>query len=284
MCTPPEAPQKPDHGDIDILVDKPLRDFTCERLTQALGAEDRLRTGGKQTRGAYSLLKMSTRDSALPLVLKANADSVSCSGVTSFAIPVPERTNELFQLDVHVCKPNLIDWEATIYSYGDVWHILGQATNRLGFAINDTGFHLRVPEIEKTHPKDCLLHLTNDPTEAMRFLGLDHERFVKAFLTIDEVFAWATSSRFFDRYVFEKQKGKLLSKKKAERPMYINFVEHWLPQNPDVGVRDPDKDETRTRLTEEALVTFDKRDDLTSMLERHKRRLMKDAMWSQIAR
>lgn len=250
VSTPAEAPEKPDHGDIDILVQNPQHEFTQKELALSLGA----------------------------------TDHVKAKGITSFAIPLPGYEAECFQLDIHTCKPGLFEWETTIYTHGDLWRILGLAANRQGFTINDTGLHLRIAEIEQTHVKASLLRLTSSPGQMMAFLGLEADRFTEGFADLNEIFLWATSSRFFRRPYFEKHPSKTQGKK-AERPMYLEFVTHWLPQHPKVGVSDDDDDPlNRKELLKEALETFDKQDEYHGMLESHRKRLMKDAMWRNIAR
>ncbi len=43
---PPEAPEKADHGDIDVLADETLINFTSHDLEQALGAAAYKKAGG----------------------------------------------------------------------------------------------------------------------------------------------------------------------------------------------------------------------------------------------
>ena len=204
-------------------------------------------------------------------------------GVTSLAIPLPGSGVECFQLDIRICKPGLFEWEMTIYTHGDFWRILGSAVNRQGFTINDTGLHVRIDEIEHTHAEHSSLRLTIDPKEMMAFLGLDADRFTRGFADLNEVFLWGTSSRFFRRRYFENRVRKAQGKK-AERPMYLEFITHWLPQHPEVGVGDKNNTPGRDALLEEALETFDKQDEYQNMLENHRKRLLEDAMWRKIAR
>ena len=104
-------------------------------------------------------------------------------------------------------RANLFVWESTFYAYGDLWRILGVTANRMGFAINDAGLYLRIKEVETTHPKASPLCLTSELKEVMDFLRLDHNRFIAGFTTLNEVFEWETSSRFFLRRCFEKQRS-----------------------------------------------------------------------------
>ncbi|MCJ1459171.1 hypothetical protein MMC28_009548 [Mycoblastus sanguinarius] len=244
---PPEAPEKLDHGDIDILADKQLHQFTRQELAEALDAKLHTQVGR----------------------------------TSSFAIRLPDEDCKYFQLDVHLCKKGHLDWETTVYSYGDLWHIIGATATRFGFSINDTGLHARIAEIEETNKKDCLLHLTSSPQEIMEFLGLNATQFEDGFATLNEVFEWATASRLFRRKFFEKE---VISDKERRmrdnRPMYSNFVTEWLPQNHLAGC-EPQYIE-REDLLNEALERYKKYEEHDKMLQDHRKRLLKDKMWRKI--
>lgn len=131
------------------------------------------------------------------------------------------------------------------------------------------------------HAKDALLRLTSSPKKIMAFLGLDADRFAEGFADWNEVFLWATSSRFFRRGCFETHASKTQGKK-AERPMYLEFVTHWLPEHPEVVVSGDEDALERRALLQEVLETFDKHGEYKKMLESHRKRLLKEAMWHKI--
>lgn len=211
-------------------------------------------------------------------------DHVKNGHTTSFAIQLPEKANEFFQLDVQTCKQGFFEWETIYNAYGDLWGIIGMFVARLGFTINDSGLHVRIAEIEGTHPRDCLLRLTYSPKEIMVFLGLDTDSYDSGFEGLDEVFTWASASRFFRRDCFEKSKEKEQVGKKAQRPMTENFITDWLPRRPNIGVVEEDRQSQRERLIKEAVETFGKRTEYQQMVVKHKQRLMKDEMWRKIVK
>ncbi|KAL8963432.1 MAG: hypothetical protein Q9193_000302 [Seirophora villosa] len=255
--TPPEVPEKSYSytWEIDIFVDKKVYKVGHKDLALAFGAVDFLQV--KRT--------------------------------TSFAVPIHSAQSQMFfQLNIHKVKPGFFEWQTTLSAYGDLWLILRKSVKRLGFIINDTGFHLRIAEIEAKHPKDCLIRLTADPKEMMQFLSLDADRFASGFTTLDDLFTWATSSRFFRRHCFEIDvKTQTNCNKQAKNDMYLAFRRDWLPQRPDVGlsVEEDDSSEAhRARLAEEALLRFDKRAALRRKVQSHRKRVKKDDMWRKIAK
>lgn len=289
VAVPPEAPEKTDHGDIDVLVDEALFIFTTHDLKKALGADAHTKAGR----------------------------------TTSFAIRIPGNMSSFFQLDVGTCKKGCLEWDSLIYAYGDLWHILGSTVMHHGLAINDCGLHARVKEPNR---KDCLLHLTSDPQEMMDLLGLDHSRYKQGFTTLDELFEWTTSTPLFRRNFFKKETiSEKQGRIREKRPMYSNFVTEWLPRNipshgstaPPEGVRQDDTEakilvsarpstsataqylgdepaeeenvgnspvNERKDLLDRALLKFNKRSDYLKMIEDHRKRALKDAMWKEIAR
>ena len=271
---PSEAPGKADHGDIDVLVDRALFNFTVQDLAKGLGAVEHTTAGGNY----------------------------------SFAIRLPEEGRIFFQLDIHKCKEGCFEWESVLYSYGDIWRIIGSSVTRFGLAINDTGLHARIEEIEATHKKHSLLPLTRDPLEVMNFLGLDHAGYEKGFSTLDELFEWAVSMPLFRSKFFEKETVSTKEQRLREkRPMYSSFVTEWLPKKMTLQVipatsqtvdqnvpraallnsADPfnsrpepaeerniatSPNNERKELLNKALQSFDKLQEYRNMLENHQKR------------
>ncbi|KAF6232619.1 hypothetical protein HO173_009287 [Letharia columbiana] len=288
---PSEAPGKGDHGDIDVLVDEPLFNFTGQDLERALGAAAHTKAGR----------------------------------TSSFAIRIPEDSDNFFQLDVYLCKKGCFEWESVVHAYGDIWHIIGSTVTRFGLAINDSGLHARV-QTEGTNKKDCLLLLTSYPEEMMKFLGLNGPRYDNGFSTLNELFEWAISmplfrSKFFDKETVSGKQRRIREK----RPMYSKFVTEWLPQRmtlhagtaPPEGVEccdarakvpisadastsatahirsDKPAEEVNTGISptdqrkdvlNKALLGFNKHEEYQKMLEDHRRRTWRGVLWKEVER
>ena len=177
-----------------------------------------------------------------------------------------------------------------LYSYGDSWHIIGVCITRFGLVINDRGLYLRVKEIGATHRKRSLLFLTDNEGAMMIFLGLDAERYGNGFQTLDEIFRWATGSRFFRRRFFEKEVvGEKERRMREKRVMYGRFALEWLPKHSESSLegtngREDDDDLFGTKAIEEALSTFGKREEYARMIEEHRIRMLRDEMWKRVTR
>ncbi|KAM0794002.1 hypothetical protein BDR22DRAFT_978094 [Usnea florida] len=257
VVVPPEAPEKVDHGDIDVLVDESLFNFAVEDLKQALGAEAHMKTG--------------------------------CTNC--FAIQLSEDDDKYFQLDIQTCKKGSLEWASVIYGYGDIWHIIGSTVTRFDLTIDDSGLHARVKKMEGTSRKDRRLFLTSDPQEMMDFLGLDGLKYEQGFSNLDELFDWAVAMPFFQKKIFQKESTSADQQRiREKRPMYAKFVEEWLPQAMSSNGRVNEDKTTVTsidvgkNLLNKALLRFQKREDYERLVQDQRKVALKDEMWKKIAR
>lgn len=115
VATPAEAPEKPDHGDIDFIVlgraDDPYP--SGEAVTTALGAALCIPRSGNQT--------------------------------SHFAILMEEGTNQYYQVDVHVCEDRY-EWDSIIFfhGYGDLGMILGLLARSVGLSLGTKGLKVQI--------------------------------------------------------------------------------------------------------------------------------------------
>ncbi|KAL8711754.1 MAG: hypothetical protein Q9220_003925 [cf. Caloplaca sp. 1 TL-2023] len=233
---PLEAPEKTSFGDLDILVSIPKdTSFHINQLATALNA--------KRTFASYPIY--------------------------SFAVPSPDLEGSFIQLDVHICKAESFEWELFHQSHGDLWNLLGTSIRPFGLTVNDTGLHLRIPEIEASNRKRAMLFLTANPETVLDFLHLDREPFAHPFQNVEVMFNYACSSRFFqsDAYVREGLKSND-RKRMAQRDMYRRFVDDFLPTRPLTGQgRRGESAMTREGILREALTTFGLTEDFSARIK-----------------
>jgi hypothetical protein len=220
VVCPPESPGKLDHGDVDLLVSRPLRDFDSAELRKALGA---IRSAGSRI-------------------------------TTNFAVPLLERPEEYAQVDVHVCPEGYLDWEIWMSGWGDLIQIVGVLNRPIGLTMNDRGLFIRVPEVESSNRKASMLFLTRDPNEIMKFLGLNGEKYHGGFQTTEEMFVWCAEGRFYTgpraTNEGETANDRLRIKK---RPVFGDFLTQWAPAHANVWLG---KDISREEVLELAIQAF----------------------------
>ena len=129
---------------------------------------------------------------------------------------------------------------------------------------------MRIGEIEALNRKRALLFLTCDPDAVLEFLGLDKDAYKHPFESVESMYRYACTCRFFsdDRYV----RGELKAndrKRMAQRELYRNFVQDWLPGNAHlVGHQTmTDTDCLRDGVLEESLGRFGKREEYVKRVE-----------------
>lgn len=192
-----EAPEKPDHGDVDFLVQDPKPHTSFAALQQAL-----------------------------------NAPSALASTPTMyFAVPLPDPSpiQEYAQVDVHVC-PGTIAWLSFRNSYGVTWQILGNVVRPLGLTPNDVGLFLRIEEGESRNRKDSMVFLTSDPRSVLEFLGLSWSAWERDFETVDELYAWICTCRLFTPDVDQSADFNTSDRRALRRRALVTrFYEEYLP-------------------------------------------------------
>ncbi|KAL8726486.1 MAG: hypothetical protein Q9166_006681 [cf. Caloplaca sp. 2 TL-2023] len=123
VAGPIEAPEKTSFGDIDLLVAEPK---TTPLDIQEVGK-------------ALDVKRILSFPPLYPL-----------------AVPYPGLDGSFVQLDLHVCAAENFHWEVFQKSHGDLWNLFGSSIRLWGLTANDTGLHLRIPEIESENRKKAM--------------------------------------------------------------------------------------------------------------------------------
>ncbi|KAF3009690.1 hypothetical protein E8E13_008542 [Curvularia kusanoi] len=256
VVVPRDAPNKPDHGDIDFLVGGVLTPFRGVDLWKcvegALGAEYRIARGESQ----------------------------------SYAIPHPEVEDAYIQVDVELAPGDatlgandLFEWTKFMKGDADLVQIIGITHRTLGLVCNDRGLHLRIEEIEPYDKKKALIFLTREPDRAIRFYDFNVDKYRQGFQTENEIFDWIAAGRFFSPQVFEKRVEKADDRsRKRKRPMYRNFVDNYMTDQHRVI----SKVWTRQEVLHEAIEEFDVKDEYDEKISAHRAEELEDQLWRDI--
>ncbi|KAL8691034.1 MAG: hypothetical protein Q9218_003656 [Villophora microphyllina] len=228
VASPIEAPEKTTFGDIDILA--------CEPKALPLRIE------------------------ALATALNAKR-TIPSKPTSCFAVPYPALEGSYVQVDVHVCESKDFDWEIFHQSHGDLWNLLGSSIRPFGLTANDTGLHIRIPEIEEHDRKKSQIILTADPHTVFDFLHLDTGFFSRPFDTVDSMFEFVSRSRFFQPEAYIRHDLKANDRKRlAQRDLYRRFVDDFVPSTkPKARPSDGETGLSRQGVLEESLERFGKR-------------------------
>ncbi|KAI1966893.1 hypothetical protein LOZ58_000383 [Ophidiomyces ophidiicola] len=253
VVAPAEAPEKVDYGDVDTLVSKPLPGFSWDEVAGLLKAHRTEKFG-------------ESRCFAVPISLDNNDN-----GETPYA-----------QVDVHICHPGFIEWECLLDAYGDMWQIVGKFLRPLGLTATDKGLHIRIEEIEPKNRAYSKIYLTHNVNDVLDFLGLDLKQYQEGFETMDQLYRWCSSGKFFHpsafKFTYETANDRQRYKK---RIMFQTFVDKWLPEH--AGLWHGREPMTRETVVEHALIRFDKREEYDKIISTWRLKIKEEELWNEIS-
>lgn len=281
VATPIDGPGKKDFGDVDILVchhklGKTLDDRQwVEELANILDAVDYIYTKGN---GASA----------------------------NFAIPWPEQfindtdtEKRYIQVDIRVCETlKHLNWILFKHAHGDLWSIVGSMIRPYGVTVDESGFWLRIEEIESTNKNRAKVFLTDEPAKVLSFLGFPIDDYwERPFDSVNDMFEYSTKSPLAyipgDQDKADASSGidaETLSsndrKRVRMRPVYRQFVESFIPDCQRRG-RFKQQQTSRKEVTDRAMTHFGVTTEYTQrrreyIIEQHRdmvyRTLIKDAI------
>ncbi|KAF7327843.1 hypothetical protein MKEN_00364100 [Mycena kentingensis (nom. inval.)] len=217
VSTPAEAPEKLDHGDLDLLVCEPFsgNEVPHEEVQALLGA-------------TYVVPAPGNRTSSYAIRIE-QGDWAGNESEEQQARQLAEGQDIFYQVDVHVCADKA-EWERIhfFHAYGDLGMILGLLVRTQGLALGTKG--LKAPNVPHA-PFD----LSDSMDEIIAYMGLSMERWRAGFATKREVFEWVATSTFFDPTTFRAESHGI-KKVKPGRKMYAEFAVWAVAQRDDMSM------------------------------------------------
>ncbi|KAH9854649.1 hypothetical protein C2E23DRAFT_893954 [Lenzites betulinus] len=219
----PEAPEKADYGDLDIVVSGPRDGLTADDVKAALRATHSVALGGNR------ISNFAVPVGAFPDVARAwrgaSASGQSIGFDPEVTIATDDSESDVFiQVDVNVCADEA-QFERTVFytSYGDMGLMLGLIAQTAGLSFGIFGLKLAEPIGSPSQT----YYLSSSMSDILAFLGLSMERWKRGFATQDEVIQWVATSPLAASFAARLKSGesKLLPKEKGDgRPMRQKFI------------------------------------------------------------
>lgn len=146
---------------------------------------------------------------------------------------VPFRDGNVFQVDLIKTPSESFDYAAGFFAYNDLGSIFVRLiARRMGLLHRADGLWLKVHDGGQAMREVCL---TQNYHDALNFLGFDPVRFEEGFNTVEDIYAYVTSSPFFDLSVFQLENRNAKSRiRDRKRPMYMGFLK-WAEAQPGLG-------------------------------------------------
>lgn len=226
-----ESPEKTDYGDIDLIIAYDgLVDFGS--IANHVGAKG-LICHSQQTCALAVAIDGSSVGSTVVVYHHVNDNKASGVKPATTATGV-----EYAQIDVEIVPTHLMDWHLFYGSYGDMAGLLGHIVTNLGFTVSDTGFHLRMKELDESKSliyqrfadRDGMVLLSHDSSQVMSFLGLDVNRYTEGFKSLNELYEWLGSCHLLCVDAIKiKRNNSHERNRENKRTVFSGFFIEWLP-------------------------------------------------------
>lgn len=195
----PAYADKPDFGDIDILISDEYG-YTPQAAATALGACELVRNGS----------------------------------VSSLGLALPEG---VFQVDLISVPPASFDFALRYFAMNDLGNLLGRVAHKAGFKLGHLGLRYMLRDREKTEHVIAELEVSTDWQAVLDLFGYDAQAYERGlvgdFRTLEDIFHYAISSRYCHRdiYLLENRNARARMRDR-KRKTYMLFLD-WLEALPD---------------------------------------------------
>lgn len=128
-----------------------------------------------------------------------------------------------FQVDLMFQDPEHFDSAFNYFSFNDLGNLIGGVARKMGLKFGHKGlmYTLNIKDVYRI----AEISITKDFKEALEFLGFDHERYLKGFKNLEEIFQFVADSKYFNKtaYILEYRNYKARTRD-AKRPTYTKFL------------------------------------------------------------
>lgn len=151
--------------------------------------------------------------------------------VLSFDFRHSPEEDEGFQVDLILTPADEFDLAVNYFSFNDLGNLVGRTAHKMGFTYGHRG--LLYPMRDGTHLFKTI-DVCQDTDQALEFLGYDPARFRQGFETMEEIFHYVTSSKYFNREIFLLENRNHAARvRDRKRKTYMMFLKH-LEDRPDL--------------------------------------------------
>ena len=151
-------------------------------------------------------------------------DLVNNGGVVSFDF----RT---MQIDLISASVDDYAFAHAYFSFNDLGNLMGRIAHKMGFKYGHDGLWKLLRDKDQMFAE---ILVTRDLPRTFALLGYDYARFLQGFDELEDVFAYAASTPYFHRQIYQLDNRNANSRvRDAKRPSYNAFLT-WIEDKPEL--------------------------------------------------
>ena len=173
----------------------------------------------KESFGDMDVLTMSTNMDYLKMITDTFAPNQIHKNGSVYSFDYKE-----LQIDLIVTPENEYETSINYFAWNDLGNLMGRIYKKMGFKYGHKGLYYVVRDGDCTF-KEILV--SSDSERIFKFGNYDFERFLQGFDTLDEIFEYTTSSRYFNKEIFLLHNRNHRARvRDAKRPSYNAFLKY----------------------------------------------------------
>tara|TARA_R110000796_G_scaffold248124_1_gene374525 strand:- start:5622 stop:6671 length:1050 start_codon:yes stop_codon:yes gene_type:complete len=149
-----------------------------------------------------------------------------------------------------ICVPSK-DFDANYHylAFNDLGNFIGRLAQSIGFKYGQEGLWVNYYSDANTKTK---IMVSKDYPKIFDFLGLDYQKWVEGFDTLEEIFDYAMSSSLFNPEMFQlKELNKINRERNIKRKSYMSFLEYIKDKS-----AHPEYNKNLVSLTKESVINI----------------------------
>ena len=133
-----------------------------------------------------------------------------------------------FQIDLIVTAAEDVQASVFYFAYNDFGNLIGRIGHKLGIKIGHRGISVVVRQRDRSDHILKEIYLTKDVGEALDILGLDRATYDAGFDTLEDIFKYVASSKYFDPDIYSLEHRSATSRvRDKKRETYSKFLQ-WI--------------------------------------------------------
>jgi len=144
-------------------------------------------------------------------------------------------------------------WSSALvyFSYDPLGNIMGKTYHKFNLSYGWEGLHYKFRNFNGINSKDILI--SNDTRKIFEFGGYDYDRYLLGFDTLEEIFDFCVSSKYFNADIFQMENLKAIDKKRNRKRGSYHMFLNYIKDNNIVGSNyqfDKNKDSYITKIND----------------------------------